>query len=206
LIETILLLLAYCITHSTQTFLRQNYLVLTKSNHVFHPQLHFNPLEPNTVQSHRRRRRPPPSRTLPLSNAFPATNNPPPSKSFDGRELALLTFIHTHSSLSTLRNNPSSILAAIDEFGRTKDFLMTVGPATRDILALLIAKQRPKIVLDVGAYVGNSALMVGGALVDLYALGGRGLGECKVFSFEKDPMCAAITSSFIDLAGLKRGG
>jgi len=121
----------------------------------------------------------------------------------NGRELALLTFIDTHPSLSTLRNNASAILAAIDEFGRTHDFLMTLGPAKREVLVPLIAEQRPKIVVDVGAYVGDPALMLGGALVDLYGRGSQELGKCKVFSFEKDPMCAAVSSSFVELAGLK---
>lgn len=80
---------------------------------------------------------------------------------------------------------------------------MTLGPAKRDILEPLITDQRPKVVLDVGAYVGYSALMLGGALVDLYGHDSFELSECKVFSFEKDPMCAAITSSFVELAGLK---
>ncbi len=48
---------------------------------------------------------------------------------------------------------------------------MTLGPAKRAILAPRIAEQRPKIVLDVGAYVGYSALMLGSALVDLYGRG-----------------------------------
>lgn len=80
---------------------------------------------------------------------------------------------------------------------------MTLGPAKREILAPIIAEQRPRIIMDVGAYVGYSALMLGGALVDIYGRGSVEFSECKVYSFEKDPMCAAITSSFIELAGLK---
>lgn len=57
--------------------------------------------------------------------------------------------------------------------------------------------------VDVGAYVGYPALMLGGALVALYGRENVELGECKVFSFEKDPMCAAVSSSFVELAGLK---
>ncbi len=48
---------------------------------------------------------------------------------------------------------------------------MTLARAKREVLAPLIAEQRPKIVLDVGAYVGYSALMLGSALVDLYGRG-----------------------------------
>ncbi len=80
---------------------------------------------------------------------------------------------------------------------------MTLAPAKREVLVPLIAEQRPKIVVIVGAYVGYFALMLGGALVALYGRENVELGECKVFSFEKDPMCAAVSSSFVELAGLK---
>ena len=130
--------------------------------------------------------------------AFTLTN---PNQCFDGREEALLDFIHTHPNISNLRNNPSAILDTIDEFGRTKDFLMTLGPAKRGIIKSLMAEQRPKVVMDVGAYVGYSALTLGCIFLDLYP-GAKG-SEVKVFSFEKEPKCAAITSSFVELAGLK---
>ena len=133
--------------------------------------------------------------------AFTLTN---PNQCFDGREEALLDFIHTHPNISNLRNNPSAILDTIDEFGRTKDFLMTLGPAKRGIIKSLMAEQRPKVVMDVGAYVGYSALTLGCIVRDLYP-GPKG-SEVKVFSFEKEPKCAAITSSFVELAGLKGGG
>lgn len=63
---------------------------------------------------------------------------------------------------------------------------MTLGPAERAIIDDLLMSQRPRIVLDVGAYVGYSALMLGGALLDLYPDEDERRG-CKVVSFEKDP-------------------
>lgn len=44
--------------------------------------------------------------------------------------------------------------------------------------------------------------MLGGALGGLY-LDQGGRRDRKVYSFEKDPLCAAIRSGFVELAGLK---
>ena len=70
---------------------------------------------------------------------------------------------------------------------------MTLGPAKRGIIKSLIAEQRPKVVMDVGAYVGYSALTLGCIFLDLYP-GAKG-SEVK-------PKCAAIMSSLVELAGL----
>ena len=77
---------------------------------------------------------------------------------------------------------------------------MTLGPATRGIIKSLIAEQRLKVVMDVGAYVGYSALTLGCIFLDLYP-GAKG-SEVKVSNFEKEPKCAAIMSCLVELAGL----
>ncbi|KAL9112187.1 MAG: hypothetical protein Q9227_003564 [Pyrenula ochraceoflavens] len=118
----------------------------------------------------------------------------------DGREERLLSFVHTHSSLPRLRNNPSAVADAVDEFGQTQDFLMTIGPLKRKTVwnTLSQMQRKPKIVLDLGAYIGYTAIALGG---DLKAINGN--DSAKVFSFELEPKWAAITSSLIELAGLK---
>lgn len=122
-----------------------------------------------------------------------------PNQYFNGREEALLDFVHTYPNISNLRNNSSAILDTINEFSRTKDFLMTLGPAKHGIVKSLMAEQRPKVVI-VGAYVGYSALTLGCIFLDLYP-GAKG-SEVKVSNFEKEPKCAAIMSSLVELAGL----
>lgn len=76
---------------------------------------------------------------------------------------------------------------------------MTLGPAKHGIVKSLMAEQRPKVVI-VGAYVGYSALTLGCIFLDLYP-GAKG-SEVKVSNFEKEPKCAAIMSSLVELAGL----
>ncbi|KAJ5598939.1 hypothetical protein N7450_000006 [Penicillium hetheringtonii] len=100
--------------------------------------------------------------------------NPPISQGFykpeetvfcnDGREDQLLQFITTHPQLSAIRNSPEAVLAAIDEFARTKDFLMNVGPHKGTLITDLIASERPSSILEIGGYVGYSAIMFGSAM------------------------------------------
>ena len=118
----------------------------------------------------------------------------------DGREERLLQFVHGHPSIATLRNNPSKALDAIDEFAQTKDFLMTIGPLKRKMVRenLRNMETRPVTVLDLGAYIGYTALALGANLKEIHAE-----GPAKVLSFELEPKWAAITSSLVELAGLK---
>lgn len=82
---------------------------------------------------------------------------------------------------------------------------MTIGPEKRDHIINLFAAASgpdsadgPKVFLEFGAYVGYSAIALGAALRDLNP--GQ---KVSYFSFEKNPLMAAITSSFVELAGLK---
>lgn len=81
---------------------------------------------------------------------------------------------------------------------------MTIGPKKRDYIINLFASAAglsgngPKVFLEFGAYVGYSAIALGAALRDLNP--GQKVGY---FSFEKNPLMAATTSSFVELAGLK---
>ncbi|KAE8148629.1 hypothetical protein BDV25DRAFT_131054 [Aspergillus avenaceus] len=63
-----------------------------------------------------------------------------------------------------LRGSPEDMLAAIDELGHSQDFLMNVGKHKGKIVADLIAQEKPKTVLEIGWYVGSSAIMFGDAL------------------------------------------
>lgn len=65
----------------------------------------------------------------------------------DGREIALLHFIYSKPNLDEIRGNPAAVLAAIDEFGRTKNFLMNVGKFKGKIVSDLIAETKPKVMV-----------------------------------------------------------
>lgn len=113
----------------------------------------------------------------------------------DGREERLLEFIRTHPDYSEMQGNPERILAAIDEYGRTTDFLMNVGTEKGRIVAEdLIPKFEPDLMVELGGYVGYSTLLFGAALK-------RNNGR-KYLSFEASPKFAAISGALVELAGL----
>lgn len=94
-----------------------------------------------------------------------------------------------------MQGNPEKILAAIDEYGRTRSFLMNVGREKGRIVAEeLIPRFEPDLMVELGGYVGYSTLLFGAALKKV---GGR-----KYLSFEASPKFAAISGALVELAGL----
>ncbi|KAL2053367.1 hypothetical protein ABVK25_006361 [Lepraria finkii] len=57
----------------------------------------------------------------------------------DVRKIELLHFIYGHPSIEQIRGSPQGILKAIDEYGRTKKYLMNVDDDKGRIVADLIA-------------------------------------------------------------------
>jgi catechol O-methyltransferase len=86
------------------------------------------------------------------------------------------------------------MLAAIDEYGQTQNFLMNVGEHKGKIMTNLIAEKKPRTVIEVGGYIGYSAIMFGNAL--------RKAGGEKYVSLEMNTKFASIARSLIDMAGL----
>lgn len=62
----------------------------------------------------------------------------------DGREIELLHFVYSHPNIEQIRGSPENVLAAIDEYGRTKKYLMNVGEDKGRIVTDLIAEVKPK--------------------------------------------------------------
>lgn len=62
----------------------------------------------------------------------------------DGREIDLLHFVYSHPNIESIRGSPEKVLAAIDEYGRTKKYLMNVGEDKGRIVTDLIAEVKPK--------------------------------------------------------------
>jgi hypothetical protein len=62
----------------------------------------------------------------------------------DGREIELLHFVYSHADIGKIRGSPERVLAAIDEYGRTKKYLMNVGEDKGRIVTDLIAEVKPK--------------------------------------------------------------
>jgi catechol O-methyltransferase len=62
----------------------------------------------------------------------------------DGRELELLHFVYGKPDIEEIRGNPHKVLAAIDEFARTKKYLMNVGEDKGKIVTELISEVKPE--------------------------------------------------------------
>ena len=86
------------------------------------------------------------------------------------------------------------MLEAIDEFGRTKKYLMNVGDDKGKIVCDLILKRKPEIMVELGGYIGYSAILFGDAV--------QRAGGKRYFSLERNPEFAAVIVSLADLAGL----
>lgn len=93
-----------------------------------------------------------------------------------------------------MKGFPEAVLAAIDEFGCTKDFLMNVGREKGRVVTDLIAQQKPTTLLEIGGYVGFSAILFGNAL--------RKAGGQKYLSLELNSTFAHVVRELIALAGL----
>ncbi|KAF4498912.1 catechol O-methyltransferase [Fusarium agapanthi] len=113
----------------------------------------------------------------------------------DGREIELLHYIYGRSDIDELRGSPERVLQAIDEFGRTKKYLMNVGEDKGKILTDLIAEVKPKVMVELGGYVGYSTLLFANAV--------RKSGGTHYFSLERNPEFAAVITSLLDLSGLR---
>lgn len=67
----------------------------------------------------------------------------------DGREIELLHFIYNKPDIDAIRGSPQRVLAAIDEFARTKKYLMNVGEDKGRIVTDVIKEVRSKVMVCV---------------------------------------------------------
>ena len=102
--------------------------------------------------------------------------------------------MYSHPSIAEIRGSPQEVLKAIDEYGRKKRYLMNVGEDKGKVVEDLIAEQKPRVMVELGGYVGYSALVFGDAV--------RKAGGHRYFSLERNPEFAAVIMSLVDLAGL----
>jgi catechol O-methyltransferase len=72
---------------------------------------------------------------------------------------------------------------------------MNVGNFKGKIVCDLIAELKPETMVELGGYVGYSAIMFGDAV--------RRAGGKRYFSLERNPEFAAVATMLIDLAGLR---
>ncbi|KAG4434850.1 hypothetical protein IFR05_009668 [Cadophora sp. M221] len=127
-------------------------------------------------------------------------------ESHDGREQALLASILNSLTLPKLKNSPSALLAAMDEFSSTHDFLISIGPHKASILSSLIEKEKPNVLVEIGGYLGYSAILFADAM--RRARDSRPVSETerrqqlRLWSIEISEEFGEIARQFIELAGL----
>jgi catechol O-methyltransferase len=102
--------------------------------------------------------------------------------------------VYGQPNLDEIRGSPQRVLAAIDEFARTQKYLMNVGELKGKIVTDLIAEVKPRVMVELGGYVGYSCILFGDAV--------RKAGGRRYFSLERNPEFAAVIASLVDLAGL----
>ncbi|CAI7600041.1 unnamed protein product [Penicillium crustosum] len=133
-------------------------------------------------------------------------------ESHDGREVTLLKYIYNHPDLDTkLRGSPSAILAAMDEFAAQEDFLINIGSDKANKLAVLIRTHCPRVLVELGGYVGYSAILFGNILKELHAQDQIDVkddkenrsAKFKLYSVEIDPLIASVAMNLVSLAGLQ---
>ncbi|KAJ5938228.1 hypothetical protein N7454_004570 [Penicillium verhagenii] len=119
-------------------------------------------------------------------------------ESHDGREAVLLKHIYNHPSLEQLRGSPAAICAVMDEFAGQEDFLINIGSDKGQKVNDLIKSEKPAVLVELGGYVGYSAISFGDAMRQAAAPG----QEVRLWSLEFDPLIASIAMNLIELAGL----
>lgn len=131
-----------------------------------------------------------------VSKKTPYIQQPPEGVPFfdDGREIELLHFIYSLADIDQIRGHPLKVVAAIEKYATTKNYLMNVGPDKGKIVCDLIAEMKPETVVELGGYIGYSGLLFGEAV--------RKAGGKRYYSLERNPEFAAVIMALIDLAGL----
>ncbi|KAJ3217973.1 hypothetical protein HK099_005283 [Clydaea vesicula] len=108
------------------------------------------------------------------------------------REQSCLEYVKANA----IKNNPKSVLDAIDKFCYDVKGMMNVGDDKGPIVDGLIFKHKPKVMVELGGYVGYSAIRFGIALSSINP-------DAKYFSFELNPEYVSIMKELIELSGLK---
>lgn len=104
-------------------------------------------------------------------------------------------YIYGRPDIKELRGNPLKVLAAIDEYHSNHNMLINVGIVKGAHITGLIAEHKPSTMIELGGYIGYSAILFGDAI--------RENGGKKFYSLEKNPEMAAVASQLVELAGLR---
>ena len=106
----------------------------------------------------------------------------------------MLHFIYDQPNRDEIQGNPAKVLDLIEEFGKTYHF-MNIGRAKGKFIIDIINEKKPETMIELGGYVGYSAILFGDAV--------RRAGGKRYYSLELNPEFAAISNMLLELAGLR---
>lgn len=111
-----------------------------------------------------------------------------------GKEQRLLDHILglPKEKLNSIRGNPAKVLEVIDEYNDNVEWFMSIGPIKGKVIVEKIRETKPQIMIELGGYVGYSAILFASTMGDLG----------KYYTFEASEEYATIARKIIDLAGL----
>jgi catechol O-methyltransferase len=106
---------------------------------------------------------------------------------------AVLAFVKENA----IYGDPQSVLDTIDSYAMDgsldqKRFLMNIGPEKGKILVDTIKKNKSKKILELGSFLGYSAVLIGMSIDD----------DGELISIDPDPNSIAIASQLVEFAGL----
>lgn len=111
----------------------------------------------------------------------------------DGREQRCFDYVKAKLEKSPPAGDRiQRILDEIDEYARFESFLMNVGDEKGLILDNSIKNTKPKIIMELGCYVGYSTLRMARASD----------ADCHIYTVEWSPVNAGVARQFFELAGV----
>jgi catechol O-methyltransferase len=93
---------------------------------------------------------------------------------------------------NSIEGNAESVLNAIDTYGWNFEWMMNVGDVKGKILDEVLTQKKPKVVVELGGYLGYSAVRIGRLLEE----------GSRLISIEFNPYYAAIATRVLERAGL----
>ena len=121
-----------------------------------------------------------------------------------GREKAVHKHIFDKSRVENFRNKPDALVAAIDAYIDSHHRMMTLQPAKVEVIKEVLQTMNPppRTIVELGTYIGHTAVAFGAMLRELHADSSTKMSQCRVYSMELEPTLARIAQDFVDLAGL----
>lgn len=105
--------------------------------------------------------------------------------------------ILAHVKQHAQQGNAQSVIDAIDGFSHENTFMMNVGDEKGPIVDDILRQYRPKVMIELGGFIGYSALRFGHLLKQLHPN-----GEAKYYSIEYGLHYADCIREMVKFAGL----